>query len=257
MSAEVSLLTNDTGLRMKLRSRSIPAVRPRDEDRLTDEPDETELELVRARKELQRLQARQPILQLGFEDFTNYRTVDLPRIDESPRPKAHPTWFFGHSEDGMKDYDDKYQAYLGLFRDWRSEVERMFSCEPVLRNVGSAEATNVSIEINFPGGVTLLKSSPKKPKPPRHVMDLGTFDPADIALYARVPEMSPLQPSFDRTSAMVKWNIPSLVHNRRSSLRPFLVRFEAEPRSFQANFTVGCREVIDLTEGALNFKMKQ
>jgi hypothetical protein len=260
MNVEVSLITNDTGLRMKLRSRSISAVKPTEEDRLADEPDETELELVRTRTELQRFQARQPLLQLSFQDNTNFRTVDLRPVSEPPAPIVRTAWYFGHSEDSISDYENKYRAYLAEFQEWRAQMERMFLCKLIVRNTGSAEATKVSIEINFPEKVSLLKSSPKKPKPPRHPVDLAapSFDLGDLSHIGRLLETSPLEASFDRASASVRWNIPSIVHNRRLSLRPFLVRFVSDDLAgFQARFTMGCAEVIDLAEGALNFKLEQ
>jgi rRNA-processing protein FCF1 len=254
VNAEVSLLTNDTGLRMKLRSRSIAAVKPRDEDRLADEPDETEVELATTRRELHRLQTRQPNLQLGFKDSTNFITINMPNIVESPEHKGHLIWNFGQSEQAIKDYDDRYRMYLGKFETWRSEVERTFLCELTIRNVGSAEATNVFVDIDFPEGAKLLEENPKKPKPPQDSAGfLGDFN----ALAVHLPDRSPLRPSFGRTSATASWNIPSLVHNRHSILRPFLVRFKSEPASFQAGFTVGCKELIDVTRGALNFKIER
>ncbi|WP_024512459.1 PIN domain-containing protein [Bradyrhizobium sp. ARR65] len=257
MNVDVTLFTNDTGLRMKLRSRSIPAIKPRDEDRLADEPDETEIELERTRKELQRLQSRLPHLQLSFEDHTNFLVVELPDIQEEPAPKVRTAWYFGHSEEAISEYDKEYQAYLAEFQLWRSREQRQFLCQLVLRNTGSAEATNVSMDISFPEGVVPLKSGAKRPKPPRHPIDLAVthFDPGE--LLAHVPERpSPLQPIIDATSRTVRWNIPSVVHNRTWELRPFLVRFESDPRGFQARITIGCVETIELFAGHLNFKIR-
>lgn len=254
----VALFTNDTGLRMKLRARSIQAVKPRVEDRLADEPDETEIELERTRKELQRFQNRLPGLQLSFEDGCSFMSIELSEIEEAPAPKVRSAWYFGHSEDAIIEYDKQYQTYLAEFQRWRSLEQRQFCCNLVLHNNGSAEATNISVEMSFPEGVVPLKSGVRRPKPPRYPIDVlaARFDPGEIdVLAAMAARPSSLQPIVDPASRSVFWNIPSAVHNRSWELRPFLLRFESEPHGFQASVSIGCVEAIDLFESALNFKI--
>src|SRR5205823_1894325 len=91
----VLFVSNDTGLRMKLPTRSLTAVAPSPADRLPDELDEVEKEAAELRQRLDRYENRLPKLKRAFNDWKSFNEIDLLTPKENP-PDLPPSYAPGY-----------------------------------------------------------------------------------------------------------------------------------------------------------------
>lgn len=207
------IASNDGGMAMKLRSRTIKVLRLPDMLRLPDEVDAEAKELRDAKREIARLKSRQPKLSVTFRggatkhEIRNARTIELGAPSLAAIRAEHPllpipgeapastvgalSGLRGISALGMpnrerieqyngalRDYYARYEHYLGELREWTEIFRLTAKIHLVLENDGSATATNIDVTVTFPQNVILSSvrdrsSEPEAPKPPARPNTFG------------------------------------------------------------------------------------
>jgi rRNA-processing protein FCF1 len=197
----VSIVSNDAGLGIKLRSRPVGLVRLPEELRLPSAEDAERKEIRDLRQQLARLQSRLPKLEVSFADGSTLiqmeriqRDVkDLPTLQEMKnrfQPMSLPQYrtragalssmaAFALRQEDIDGYNAQREVYLSNYvafledhRCWQDRMGRLFDLNFSLRNIGSGPATNVDVDLKFPKGITFIQvgdwpKPPKEPKPPR------------------------------------------------------------------------------------------
>lgn len=196
------LLTADFSAEIRAEARGIEVASPLEEDRLAV-PDATEKELRKARKELQEIQARLPVLSLRFAGGKEHmeRTIRLPaattegdlqRIVEKERRSLvmslrEPTYAdaFGLDLSSLdhtrptneqirsynKSVDDYLSALVEHFRKWRTADQELFARTleiPLeLQNDGGGTASTVRISVTGPPGINFAVAAPQGHRGPK------------------------------------------------------------------------------------------
>jgi hypothetical protein len=250
---DVVISTADLGLRMKLPAHGLTGMAPNESDRLPDEPDESEKELIHVRRELARYASRIPKLKLMFvggKEFSEIVMIEpgppslprLPRVQLMTYVEAPP------DRESVVEYQQKFAA-------WAQQISCFFDCNLVIENAGTAEATNVSIDFSLPDFVSARASDnlPKQPTEP--AFGAGWSDiPTVMPLSRQLQSRPPGKPYIGRDGSL-SFVIPSLVHNRVLNLHRFYFKFVNHESicNFSVPFTITCREIIDPISGELNF----
>jgi hypothetical protein len=251
-SVHLILLTADLGLRMKLPAHRLKGVAPNESDRLPDEPDEAERELIHARRELARYASRVPKLELVFQDDKQFSEIRMIEPGPSSLPGLPRVKLMGYVEAPSPESIASYHREFGI---WAQQISLFFDCNLVIKNNGTAEATNVSIEFSLPDFISARASDnlPKRPAEPSY--GAGWSDlPAIMPLSHRLQPRPPSRPYIGRDGSL-SLAIPSLVHNRLLDLHRFYFQFASRESvcNFAVQFVITCREVIDPISGELNF----
>jgi hypothetical protein len=217
------ILSADSGLKPKARSRRIELVAPADTLELPDEPDEVERELQKMRRELAEAKSAAPDLSLTFGDAATHARFDVQfvkEIDYRTRENLLEAWRkkYPHTTAtdailalGGKEYalgslvgvpgymsekdateynagvDKMFERYEAFVRSWHATVNarsRILPFNLVLENEGTAPATDIDVQVwTDAAGVW----SEEAPKPPRVPALRKRKDP--FATIARMPYM--------------------------------------------------------------------
>jgi len=236
--ANVVMVTNDLGLRMKLPPHNIPALRPREEDKLPEELDESEEEIVRLQKTLARIQARGPRLALTFRDGKMYANMTVRFDMWSPirSSMSEASW-----------------EYARTAHRWKNDVAQYLSVRLTLENKGTAAATDIHIDFALPEFVRPFSEDDYPSHPSKRT------EPTTASSFPRWPS-SPTFPGelvVDSNFREVSYRIPSLVHHRRLYLPTFFLRFVdlGSVQNFSAIYRIGCVEDLNISEDELHFKV--
>ncbi|MEJ7926712.1 PIN domain-containing protein [Sphingobium sp. AN641] len=196
-SGDVRIVSNDAGLGIKLRTRTVGLLRLPESLCLPSVEDAERKEVREMRQQLARLQSRLPKLNVLFpgdatlvqlerierdlkplpsrnEVERKMPTMSLPQYDERFGALTRMTAFSLRQEDidsynaERERYLRAYEAYLEKHGSWQERVGRIFDLSFVLKNTGSGPATNVDVHFHFPAGVRFLimDDAPKPPKMP-------------------------------------------------------------------------------------------
>jgi hypothetical protein len=247
----VVLLTADLGLRMKLPAHKLKGTAPNEVDRLPDEPDDVEKELIQSRKELARYTSRVPKLELMFQEDKQFSEIQMIEPGPSSLPGLPPPQLMGYVKGPSPESIADYRRKFGV---WAKEISLFFDCDLVIKNSGTAEATNVSVEFSLPDFISPRASDnlPKRPVEPSY----GDWSPlpAIVPLSQQLQPRSPSKPYIGRGGSL-SFVIPSLVHNRHLNLHRFYFQFPNRESisNFAVRFVITCPEVIDPISGELNF----
>jgi hypothetical protein len=152
---EVVLLTADLGLRMKLPPHGLKGVALSESDRLPEEPDESEKELIHTRRELARYASRIPKLELKFADGKQFSEILMIEPGPSSLPRLPHIQLMGYIDEPSRERIAKYQREFAV---WAQQIPLFFDCNLVIENTGTAEATDVSIEFSLPDFVSARAS---------------------------------------------------------------------------------------------------
>lgn len=220
--ARVMILSADSGLATKARSRRIELIAPDDALELPDEPDEVERELEKVRRELADAQRATPDLKLTFGDGQTLGDFDVQLVTpidartlgrllqawrkQYPHRAATPQSVTGFGGVDIKlpdfaripgfatekdaaahnaaidEFSRKYEAFL---RSWHLSVNahrRILSFELVLENAGTAPADSVDLLIWTDADGVWLDDVPKPPRAPALKVQRSPFD-------MRIPRM--------------------------------------------------------------------
>ncbi len=197
------IATADLGVKSKARQRGFEVFSPHESEKLADELDARDKELLELRKENQQYKNRQPKLKVMFgNDETHLKITptglpSLPEpltLDELKRlhPLAHnnggktglPAYYQLSSvlsatpESHLKRYNDELRTFYEKYEKYRNRILRLrvlaqlrLELPIVVSNVGTAPATYIDVVLTFPEGSGVLKDLklfevPKAPTPP-------------------------------------------------------------------------------------------
>jgi hypothetical protein len=217
------ILSADSGLATKARSRKIELVAPDDALELPDEPDEVERELAHTRRKLADTTSAAPDLSLTFGDGRTHGTFDVQfvkEIDYRTREKLLKAWRkkYPHTTStessfavGGKEYslgnlsglpgfrtekqaaeynadvDKIFERYATFVRSWHTTVNgyrRILPFKLVLENAGTAPATDIDVQLWTDAPGVWMDEGPKPPRVP------ALRKPRDpLATIARMPYM--------------------------------------------------------------------
>jgi hypothetical protein len=249
---DVIVVTADLGLRMKLPPHGLKCIAPNEADRLPQEPDDAERELIQARRELARYESRNPKLSVTFANNKEFSKIDMLKPGPSSQPGFSRMQLMGYAAGPSTEAMAEYNTNLA---NWAREISLHFPCKLLLQNSGSSEATDISIDFVFPDFITVkaFDDLPKAPKKPSSI-----FDPPDLSgivpLSEHLRPRSPGKPYISRSGSL-SFRIPALVHNRVLNSDRFYLRFSDDNPvcNFKASYVITCREIIDPIAGELNF----
>ncbi|TPG56353.1 hypothetical protein [Sphingomonas glacialis] len=194
------IASNDGGMAMKLRSRAIRVLRLTDALRLPDEVEAGAKELRDAKLEIARLKSRQPKLSAAFRGGASKREIRNARAIEMGVPSLskiradHPllplpgepsasnvgalSAYRSISALGMpsrerieqhnaalRSYYTLYERYLRELRQWTENLRLTATLHLILKNDGSATATNIDVTVNFPKTIFLSSVSERASEP--------------------------------------------------------------------------------------------
>ena len=204
--ARVLILSADGGLSTKARSRKIELVVPDDVLALPDEPDDTERELEKTRRELAEAKSVMPDLCLTFGEGNKHGQFEVSLVrdfDETtlrslldawrkryPHAEASPQSIVGPggqeisfrmfeglpgytTPEQAKKYNDyvdrvfvKYEVYLSAWPALVNEHRRTLSFTPVLENRGTTPADAVDVQLWTDAPGVWLEKVENPPLPP-------------------------------------------------------------------------------------------
>ena len=217
--SRVMILSADTGLGVKARSRKIEIVAPADSLELPDELDDVERELEKARREVIELKGAAPELALTFGDANpratfKVRTVTefdyqaLGRLRDACRSK-HPHFsgmrdafefggqvisltalagvpgFISAAEAAehnaaIDSYYAQYDAFLKLWPSALNQHFRILKFSLVLENSGTGPADDVDLQFWTDASGVWLRKMPKLPFPPTVPKRRSPYDLPDV-----------------------------------------------------------------------------
>ncbi len=193
VSDPVSIVTGDTMVRVKAGARGLPTPKIPEAWRLADEPDETEQELAKLKRQVAALEQREPRLQVALAVkgqagadaalSVKRRAVREPSPEEverraSPLAARQPVdsaTAFLH----LQEPRERLRASIRREAEWSAYVREVYAYEderarshiliPTVSNSGTAAARDVSVEIMFPDGFVVREPGglPRAPEPPR------------------------------------------------------------------------------------------
>jgi hypothetical protein len=233
---EVRVYSGDIGVHAKLKALNLKGIWPDDADRLTEERDPVEAELVAVKKTLSEYQSREPdlalewgvggvILEVSLPDpdlsdlptpARQEREMNLPLIRGGATDKyavaALAMRFRAPTDEQIAAYNEALAKYLESYTSYydkalKYERLRARAVELSLRvhNRGTAPATSIRAKIALPDTIKLLPSRnpfgpppepPKKPKPPRSSIGLTVMDYPEMFAPRGDPTEMPMNSLF-------------------------------------------------------------
>lgn len=194
----------DSGLKLKLRSRTISILTPPDDLRLQEELDKEALERREMKRELEKLRSARPKLALAFENGEDKLKLAIPEkiiadlksieliqqeypLEETPTrevtvkplslgsdlsifdPTSTPRYVEKRNA-RIRSYYEKYQQYISAYENWLSYICLIDWIEFRIDNHGAAAASNVEMSIEAPPGTVWMDDSdlPDRPKEPEN-----------------------------------------------------------------------------------------
>jgi rRNA-processing protein FCF1 len=197
---EAVLVTDDAGLRIRARELRIEAVALPDDLRLKEDPDEAEAEVRRLRRELVKIEAAQPRLDVRFLSGDGFVKFQIPappedldeRINErigelqakypehrgsSASSLVLPDEIARYSKERERYLAD-YARYLTILAVADAECT-VFKIELVVRNDGGVPADEIDVHLDLPDGFAVhdyweeeIPEEPIPPRPPRPPMQV-------------------------------------------------------------------------------------
>jgi hypothetical protein len=204
----VVYVTNDIGPRLKSKSLSISAIKPNEDDQISD-PDELEQENQQLKKQVLELKNKTPYLEFTFSDDQNVlvakrsrkmKTKDefveeqLRKIKEQYPPMSlrdsqnasQSMLSFSVSRAQISDYNDRlvefYNEYLEYFESiygYGYFKNNAIQVQFVLKNTGTSPGENIDVDLHFPDGFEVIaegdvpevSDEPKPPHKPKNPLD--------------------------------------------------------------------------------------
>jgi hypothetical protein len=216
----VMILSADTGLGVKARSRRIEIVAPADSLELPDEPDDVERELEKTRRELNEITGAAPDLALTFGDANTHATFQVRAVGEfdyQALGRLRDAWRKKHPHvSGMDSlqlpggevvsfsalqgvpgfvsaadaaahntaidgYYGEYDAFLKLWPSALNRHFRVLKFSLVLENTGTVPADDVDLQLWTDASGAWLRKMPKLPFPPIVPKRRSPYDLGPIA----------------------------------------------------------------------------
>ena len=204
LGKDVCLVSNDSGLRLKAKSRNIEVFAIPSHLELKSQIDPIEKENQKLKQELERIKFSRPQLKLSFRNGNEHMTINLkkdgikkPDIDDILKKVKKQYPHFNQNENSdqkspipvfanlnqptleqineynakLHEFYNEYSFYLKVKHVFEIRKSLTFNIELNLINFGNARADDIDIFIHFPDGFELchpdeIMSKPEKPKPP-------------------------------------------------------------------------------------------
>ena len=219
-SDRVLILSADSGLSVKARSRRLDIVAPADTLELSQEPDDVERELDKTRRELSELKGAAPDLLLTFGNGNTHATFSVRPVtafDAATTQSLLDAWRKKHPHiAGMPDevegpfgqvvsltalaglpgfttqadaakhnaaidgYRGQYEMFLKLWPAAMNNRRRILKFELTLENTGAAPAEDVEIQLSTKAAGTWLRKLPKLPEVPTVPKPRGPFEMPEV-----------------------------------------------------------------------------
>ena len=255
----VSFFSNDTGLRLKLRSRGMTGFTLPESERLPDELDEETKKIRALETRLVSLENRQPSLTLTFADDATHAKVKL--LTPAAVQPQHAYFSVEVGRDSIDRYVRKHGEYQEKYRAWADQAALRYPVSLILRNIGTAVATDILLTLTFPEFITALPNRVvlKKPQPPELPRDsvLSSLRLSSNLDFTQLP--MPHIPSssdahFNTKNNTVTFRIPSFVQGRSLTLDPFFVMFESagDVQNHAINYSMSLVEHPEGITGSVN-----
>ncbi|MGO7018397.1 hypothetical protein [Rhizobium leguminosarum] len=179
-----------------------------------------------------------------------------------------------HYNRRVEGYYRAYETYLADAREFEALVSRSFTLELTAQNLGTQPATNVTIEMLFPNGITLYEqdeddhdsedegrfpTKPEPPEPPDLTRGSGariTVAPYILPRTLRAFNLVETIRIF-RDEQRVEFPIKELMHHEPERLDAILLSFAAhsDVKSFDISYRIRAREIPRPIEGTLRFEI--
>lgn len=170
----------------------------------------------------------------------------------------------------IEAYYADYERYLDRQTDYSRSIMRSFQVNLCLENSGTAPATGIDVEIEFPPGITLLgedddmPKGPTAPSPPptrtkQSWADLGMRD-AFIAPTLTSPlRYLPKTTRVDAKARTVSFTLSDLKHHHLANFLCFWLFFDTEDdiASFEAPYVITANEPLEPIRGTLIFPIER
>jgi hypothetical protein len=296
----VVVVSDDTGARLRAAGVGIEAVALPDELRLPAERDEEQREFLRMRTELEALRSARPQVRVCFADGSDILRVDrsgppersaiaqsIERRTNEARTdveaqlatwKAQPQNAFlmagknevERFEKEVAEYPERIRQHLEAVARQREFEARSFEWHLVVENTGTAIATQIDVDLHFPDGFALTPivevdplKPPRKPRPPRSIMELMRDQSHWPALVTPSLPRSvlrglggPPSPKIKETGSYhVEYPLEKVKHGHSEELGGILVIFPdfASIKSFGVAYRLTAAELPTAHEGRLDF----
>lgn len=164
----------------------------------------------------------------------------------------------------VEAYYRSYERYLDKQKEYERLMIRSLDVDLLLKNIGTAPATDIDLEIQFPDFITFfgdrgeLPEPPKTPSPPAPT--LYPFSVPEIAATRFPDHMSSLvrQMDIDPEARRVSFHFRDLKHHREEVLDTFSFSFETPEAlsSFDADYVITAAEPIEPFRGKIRFELK-
>ena len=294
----IVVLSNDNLLQVKLLGTGLEGLWPRDEDRRQAEPDAQAAEIASLKQEVQTLRARLPALRLVWNDKEGplFSSIGEPKLDgilsqealqakysKTPLPgslspidlhayvrSARLTYSITHYQQYNTLLEDFYKAYS----DWASEETRVrqfrsqtLKLIPLLKNSGTAPASDIRLHLRLPDGVRHLAHAGEAgtlmnpPNPPGDVGSQRPHRPAqrvhDFSPEKFIPEPWPgstdtTWPQLAAGRDVITYLLPKAQQRQMLALHPFAVHV-ADPA--RAAFAIEGEAICDELPTPSSFKL--
>jgi hypothetical protein len=217
--SRVMILSADTGLGVKARSRRIEIVAPADSLELPDEPDDVQRELEKTRRELVEVKGAAPELALTFGDANTHATFQVRTVTEfdyQALGRLRDAWRKKHPHvSGMDSLelpggqvvsfsalqgvpgfvsaadaaehnaaiDGFYAHYAAFLKVWPSALNhhfRILKFSLVLENSGTVPADDIDLQLWTDASGVWLRKMPKLPRPPTVPKRRSPYDLGEV-----------------------------------------------------------------------------
>jgi hypothetical protein len=255
--ANVSFFSNDTGLRLKLRSRGLTGFTLPQSERLPDELDEDTKRVRTLEARIASFENRQPQLVLTFSNETKNAKIMLRSVDQPESPQTHFT--FRISRESVERYHTKHAEYQTKYEAWASQAALRFPIRLILTNEGSAVATDILLTLMFPNFITALPNRAVLTKPPLPKAPVNPLLNARQSLSSTftppiMPHVSqPTDAHINTRSNTVTFRVPALVQGRTLTLDPFFLMFDSkdEVQNYSFDYSMSLVEHPEGIRGTL------
>jgi len=275
----VVLVTADTGMRMTARGVGLEVVPMPDSTRLPHAVEDEERERRKLEQELRQLQARRPVLSVGWGDtletalnasITPIAKRSPDQLEEQvtqPLAKLHlpsPMMDLGGKlienpryADSLRrraEFEEKHREYVAALDEFNVSSSLRVSLSVAIKNDGSRPASDIRLEISFPDFVHLSDTQLAKPAQPAAPVLTGG---GSIFAGLNVPHLPFYSPAFalpvrrnastwiDFIENRVVFHIAKLQHTYMKSSEQFFLQFnDAEAvRPFQVDYRLTADEL--------------
>lgn len=166
--------------------------------------------------------------------------------------------------ENIKAYYQEYERYLERIETYARFLLRSVDTELVVRNVGTAPATNIDVEIRFPdfimfhddeGGFPAPPPVPSPPAPPLYPFaDIGS----PVRLHGH-PALVPWGRTIDPKRRLVSFHIADLNHHRDETIQSFGFSFVSPEAvaAFDADYVITAAEPIEPVRGKIRFDFER